>query len=140
MKIVNLMRPQQKELTFSFSEYFNRSFIEELYGGDLQAAEEVFSSAYTQIIEETNLAAALFASGDIVNVRKIYHKIKPLFGYVGLTDVQDYVQSFEEACRHSENTDQLRPAYESIHSIVGEAVVRIQQEYERLKDFNKQRA
>ncbi len=134
------MHPGQKDQVFIFSEYFNVTFLEELYSGDLSAAAEVFNSAHIQIVEELGIAAGHFQKGDIPAIKKIYHKIKPLFGYVGLTEVQDCVQRFEDSCQMSKNGKHLQTAYENINAIIGEAIIRIQQESERLKDFNNQRA
>jgi hypothetical protein len=134
------MHPGPNEQAFIFSEYFNVSFLEELYSGDMSAAVEVFNSAHIQIVDELGIAAGYFKSGDILAVKKVYHKIKPLFGYVGLTEVQDYVQRFEDSCQNAETKEQLLIAYENINGIIGEAIIRIQQETERLKDFINKRA
>lgn len=134
------MYPGQNEQAFIFSEYFNVAFLEELYSGDMPAAVDVFNAAHTQIVDELDIASNYFRSGDISAVKKVYHKIKPLFGYVGLTEVQDCVQRFEDSCQNAENTEQLLMAYENINGIIGEAIIRIQQESERLKDFINKRA
>jgi hypothetical protein len=134
------MHSEPKDQAFIFSEYFDISFLEELYDGDLPAAVEVFNSAHIQILDELGIAADYFQKGDITSVKKVYHKIKPLFGYVGLTEVQDFVHRFEESCQHAARTAQLQTAYDHINEIIGEAIIRIQQESERLKDHINQRA
>ena len=134
------MHAGPKDQVFIFSEYFDISFLEELYNGDLPAAVEVFNSAHIQIVDELGIAAEYFQKGDIVSVKKVYHKIKPLFGYVGLTEVQDFVHRFEERCQNAESIGQLQAAFEHINEIIGEAIIRIQQESERLKDHINKRA
>lgn len=131
---------EPRDQAFIFSEYFDISFLEELYGGDLVAAVEVFNSAHMQIVDELGFAAEHFKEGNIPAVKKVYHKIKPLFGYVGLTEVQDFVQRFEESCHQAQSKAQLQDAYDNINAIIGEAIIRIQQESERLKDHINQRA
>jgi hypothetical protein len=134
------MYPEQNDQAFIFSEFFNVTFLEELYSGDLSAAVDVFNSAHIQIVDELDIAANHYMNGDIQSVKKVYHKIKPLFGYVGLTEVQDCVQRFEDSCQSAASAEQLLTAYENINSIIGEAVIRIQQESERIKDFINKRA
>ena len=125
---------------YHFSPGFDQQFLFELYGDDMKSAEEVFQSAINQIDLDLAEAAALYSSGDITTLRKIFHRMKPLFGYVGLLPVQDYVQQFEDNCIRLRGGDALQLAFDNIVQIVNEAVGSIREEKEKLCSYNRRRA
>ena len=126
--------------TFSFSTHFDRQFLDALYEGDLQSAEEVFHSAVVQIAQELDDAEVLFSNNDITGVRKIFHRIKPLFGYVGLLHIQEQVNAFEEQCIQAPDAELLLDAFKNIKTVVRDASSKIAAEKNRLSDYNKKRA
>lgn len=126
--------------SYQFSDQFDQQFLMELYGDDMKSAEEVFQSSIVQIHQELQEAEKLFISRSITEVRKIFHRIKPLFGYVGLISVQDFIQKFEDNCIHYHEIDGLTLAFENIKEIVQDASGKIREEKERLSAYNKQRA
>jgi HPt (histidine-containing phosphotransfer) domain-containing protein len=125
---------------YEFSESFDRQFLSDLYGTDSSAAEEIFHSSLVQIQEELVLVEGKAAVNDVEGIRRIFHKIKPLFGYMGLMAVQDYVQQFEDRCQPPASMEDVRIPYENIMEIMREAIGRIQQELQKLRDFNNRRA
>lgn len=126
--------------TYQFSSHFDHQFLNELYGDDMRSAEEVFHSALIQIDQEVAEAEKLFKVKNFTEVRKIFHRIKPLFGYVGLMEVQDNIQQFEDNCIHFRDFGSLELAFENVKTIVWEAAVKISEEKGKLSDYNKQRA
>jgi HPt (histidine-containing phosphotransfer) domain-containing protein len=125
---------------FVFSDHFDQHFLSELYGSDFKTAEDVFYSSRQQIRQELHLAGIRFAANEIEEVRRIFHKIKPLFGYVGLMSVQDSIEQFEESCRKAKVAGELSVAFENITTIVREADAIIQEEQARLSAYNNRRA
>ena len=73
-------------------------------------------------------------------MRKIFHRIKPLFGYVGLMEVQDNIQQFEDNCIHFRDIGSLELAFENVKTIVADAAAKISEERAKLSEYNKQRA
>ena len=130
-------RPQEN---YQFSNHFDHQFLNELYGDDMKSAEEVFHSALIQIDQEVAEAEKLFVEQNFTEVRKIFHRIKPLFGYVGLMEVQDNIQQFEDNCIHFRDLGSLELAFENVKTIVAEAAAKISEERAKLSDYNKQRA
>lgn len=126
--------------TYQFSSHFDHQFLNELYGDDMRSAEEVFHSALIQIDQEVAESEKLFKAKNFTEVRKIFHRIKPLFGYVGLMEVQDNIQQFEDNCIHFRDYESLELAFENVKTIVWEAAVKISEEKGKLSDYNKQRA
>jgi HPt (histidine-containing phosphotransfer) domain-containing protein len=125
---------------YEFSAPFDRQFLTELYGGDTEAAEDIFGSSITQIQEELRSVEEKAARGDVEGIRRTFHKIKPLFGYMGLLSVQDYVQEFEDRCQQPVSILDIQIPLENIMDIVQGAVSQVRQEHSKLKEFNNRRA
>ncbi len=134
-----MLKGRQQE-NYQFSIHFDQQFLTELYGDDMRSAEEVFQSSIIQIHQELEVAETLFKKGNITEVRKIFHRIKPLFGYVGLLPVQDYIQTFEDNCIHFREIEGLALAFENLKVIILDASTKISEEKNRLGDYNKRRA
>jgi hypothetical protein len=134
------MYEDEKDNQYVFSEHFDRQFLEDLYAGDTEAAAEVFQASLVQIVEEMKLADDMAIDGDISGVRKIYHKIKPLFGYMGLLSVQDFVQHFEDQCGDSVLMSDIQIAYENIKEIIRGSLSLAREEHHKLNEFNNRRA
>jgi len=134
------MYEDEKDNQYIFSEHFDRQFLEDLYAGDTEAAAEVFQASLVQIVEEMKLADDKAVEGDITGVRKIYHKIKPLFGYMGLLSVQDFVQHFEDQCGDSVLMSDVQIAYDNIKEIIRGSLSLAREEHHKLNEFNNQRA
>jgi hypothetical protein len=131
---------QAPQTAYVFSDHFNQAYLEDLYGGDLRTAEEVFASSIREISSEIALAAVLFDQGNVDGVRRIYHKIKPLFGYVGLLPVQEFVQQFEDNCTRHAVTGDLLFAFNQVNEIILDALHLIREEQIKLRTYNNKRA
>lgn len=134
------MRYEESTDGYEFSASFDRQFLADLYGGDTEAAEDIFGSSITQIQEELRSVEEKAARGDVEGIRRIFHKIKPLFGYMGLLSVQDYVQEFEDRCQQPVSMQDIQIPLENIMDIVQSAISQVRQEHSKLKEFNNRRA
>ena len=83
------MYNEDQKIVFLFSSELDNTFLQELYSEDLQQAEMVFESSIQQLHHEQQLAEARFYDGDIPGLKKIIHKMKPLFGYIGMTKTME---------------------------------------------------
>lgn len=134
------MRYEESIDGYEFSAPFDRQFLADLYSGDTEAAEDIFGSSITQIQEELRSVEERAARGDVEGIRRIFHKIKPLFGYMGLLSVQDYVQEFEDRCQQPVSMQDIQIPLENIMDIVQGALSQVRQEHSKLKEFNNRRA
>lgn len=134
------MYEDEKDNQYEFSDHFDRQFLEDLYAGDTEAAAEVFQASLVQIVDEMKLADDRAVEGDITGVRKIYHKIKPLFGYMGLLSVQDFVQHFEDQCSDSVLMSDIQIAHENIKEIIRGSLSLAREEHHKLNEYNNRRA
>lgn len=122
--------------SFIFNWRINTQYINDLYEGDYEMIEDTFTGVlheYDSLVENIR---DCHRSGDISSLRSAVHKIKPLFGFVGLTTIQSQCVQFEDACR--------KPSFPSIESDLAalikqmtEAKSLIEEERGRLEAFNK---
>ena len=130
----------KEEIQYVYSGRFDAAFLDEMYAGDIQTAAEIFESSLNHLIPVTDETNAIFHKGDVEALRKLFHKIKPLYGYVGLLKVQGMVQQFEDACASAANTEALGTAYEELVLLMTESINIIRQELIRMKMYLNVRA
>ena len=123
--------------TFVFSPAINSNYIIELYAGDYVMIEETFSDVLLEYDDFVQKINTCFRQGDVVALKGAVHKIKPLFGFVGLTDLQSRCLRFENACTGVISSE-LTADYGSLFEKMIEAKSTIASEYERLVAFNGQ--
>lgn len=132
------MHNEVDKLQFSFSPHLDIEFLNGLYDADFEQAEMVFDTSANQIRLEMQIAREQFAQGDVLGLKKTVHKMKPLFGYVGLSKIICDFAAFEEVCAGAENIAQTENDFNHIVTITEEALQTIDSEAKRLKQFNTQ--
>ena len=97
---------------------------------------EIFESSIYSITSEINSSVHHYHNGDVESVRRVFHKIRPLFGYVGLPSLQEYVHDFENKCSVVSEVEQLTNDYERIIGIISDTVNVLAQELSRMKMYS----
>jgi chemotaxis protein histidine kinase CheA len=123
-------------LRYIFSGRFDTDYLQELYDNDLDTIMDIFESSITAITAEVGHAVHHYHNGDLDSLRRVFHKIKPLFGYVGLPSLQEYVHDVENKCAHVNSVEQITPDYERIIGIVSDTVNVLTQELARMKMYS----
>lgn len=121
---------------YMFSGRFDAAYLTELYANDIETAMEIFESSIHHISLELNIAVSRFNSGDLEALRRVFHKMKPLFGYVGLPGLHDYVGRFEQRCNDVKHIEEIRKEYEDITGVIGDTLEMLRQELFRMRSFN----
>src|ERR1035438_8260652 len=83
---------------FIFDERLDRAFLDELFEGDSVYTEVVFEDFLRDIPNYWKKVESAHINQDIPGLRTSVHKCKPLFGYVGFTDIQHLCQQLEDNC------------------------------------------
>jgi HPt (histidine-containing phosphotransfer) domain-containing protein len=99
--------------------------------------EETFTDVlleYDEFIRKINTS---FHEGDPRVLKSAVHKIKPLFGFVGLTDIQARCLRFENACLEAASCSALAGEFSSLFEQLVRAKAIIQEEQARLVLFNQ---
>ncbi|MBS1660089.1 MAG: Hpt domain-containing protein [Bacteroidetes bacterium] len=131
------MQQPMSDKTFVFSDAINSTYIIELYAGDYVMIEETFSDVlmeYDGFVQKINTC---FRQGDSLALKSAIHKIKPLFGFVGLTDLQSNCLRFEDACLTSSCADLAGDYAVLFEKLIGAKSI-IESEHARLVAFNGQ--
>ncbi|MBX3257717.1 MAG: hypothetical protein KF862_26550 [Chitinophagaceae bacterium] len=132
------MHNEQPKILFAYSPELDSDFLKDLYGEDLQQAEMVFESSVQQLRNELVLAGARFHDGDTAGLKKVVHKMKPLFGYIGLNEIIPEFAAFEEVCMKATHISEAEKGFNDITTITEQAIQKIEKEIRRLKQFNTQ--
>ena len=123
-------------LRYIFSGRFDTDYLQELYENDMDTMVEIFESSIYSITSEINSSVHHYHNGDVESVRRVFHKIRPLFGYVGLPSLQEYVHDFENKCSVVSEMEQLTNDYERIIGIISDTVNVLAQELSRMKMYS----
>ena len=116
-----------------FNNNIDRTFLFSLYGRDKDCLLDVFRSALQQLSAELPVLQKHKEEKDIANLKRSVRKIKPLFGFVGLTKMQTECQEFEVKCETAEDHNKLEPEYQQFISQVQESTSIIEKEINNLK-------
>jgi HPt (histidine-containing phosphotransfer) domain-containing protein len=120
---------------FQFSDAINSQYIIDLYAGDYVMIEETFTDVLHEYDAFVARIIASYQENDRQALKSAIHKIKPLFGFVGLTTLQAWCLQFENACMGISDADltlSFTPLQEQLLSARGI----IEKEKVRLTEFN----
>jgi HPt (histidine-containing phosphotransfer) domain-containing protein len=121
---------------FIFNENIDSDYLYSLYEDDYQYIEEIFATTLTHFDGDLATMQEAYAAGDAAALKKAVHKIKPTFGFVGLTSIQQLCAAFEDICQKVTSTGELRDQYQQIVATLAANKDLIASEYSKLKEFN----
>lgn len=132
------MHNEDHKILYAFSSDLDVDFLQELYGEDLQQAEMVFESSVEQLHKELNLGETRFHAGDTAGLKKVIHKMKPLFGYIGLNEIMAEFAAFEDVCLKATHISETENGFNDIKMLTEQSIQKIEKEIKRLKQYNTQ--
>jgi HPt (histidine-containing phosphotransfer) domain-containing protein len=121
---------------YVFHERINAQYINDLYSGDYEIIAETFADVDTEFPLLLAKVAACGLLGDVGELRRAVHKIKPVLGFTGLTDLQQECAEFEKACESGQTMKPLQSAFEKLSGRLKEAGQIIKKETQALALFN----
>ena len=122
--------------SFTFNQRINSQYINDLYEGDYEMIEDTFTGVLQEYDSLLENILTCFKSGDLSSLRSAVHKIKPLFGFVGLTVIQSQCVQFENACRN-DSFPSVESDLNALMKLMTDAKPLIEEERGRLQAFNK---
>jgi HPt (histidine-containing phosphotransfer) domain-containing protein len=122
--------------TFVFNTEFDINYLFSLYGDDYNYLQEVFNTVLSDYQTLTDNIEYSYTSGNLNALRSSVHKIKPVFGFVGLTTVQEQCQQFEKICDAANSPDQLSTDFENLKNKIFQSRQLIEAEKKKLELFN----
>ncbi|MET0299207.1 MAG: Hpt domain-containing protein [Flavitalea sp.] len=123
-------------MSYNFNQKIDRDFLTSMYDDDYLYIAEIFQTTSDQLVTDVDLLKQYFSGGDALNLKRQVHKIKPAFGFVGLTETEAACQQFENKCLSVTSTGALQSDYEQLVGLLEESMVIITTEIEKLKEYN----
>jgi HPt (histidine-containing phosphotransfer) domain-containing protein len=121
---------------FIFNENIDSEYLHSLYEDDFQYIEEIFATTLTHFDGDFAAIREAYAAGDVASLKKAIHKIKPTFGFVGLTAIQQQCKEFEDICQKAAATGELKEQYQQIVATLAASKDLIGLEHNKLKAYN----
>jgi HPt (histidine-containing phosphotransfer) domain-containing protein len=91
------------ESLFATSNGLDIDFLDEAYGDDAETAALMFQQYLDELPANMELLNDSINKNDIERFRHLIHKQKPVFSYVGLTDVTNSLQDLQLKCHTTED-------------------------------------
>jgi HPt (histidine-containing phosphotransfer) domain-containing protein len=123
------------DTTFSFSPPIDGHYLFDLYAGDYVMIEETFADVLKDYDGFVQVIFSSYQSKNIPALKSAVHKIKPLFGFVGLLSIQAQCQDFENACQRAEFPELAR-SFNALKISLLEARSIIDKDKTRLTAYN----
>jgi HPt (histidine-containing phosphotransfer) domain-containing protein len=121
---------------FVFNAEIDANYLNSLYGDDFVYLQEVFETVLVDYQSLTDNIEYSYSSGNLSALRSAVHKIKPVFGFVGLTAVQLQCQQFEQICGTVTSPDHLTGDFEMLKNKIFHSRQLIEEEKKKLEIFN----
>jgi HPt (histidine-containing phosphotransfer) domain-containing protein len=120
---------------FVFNPPIDSRYLIELYAGDFVMIGETFADVLSEYNDFVHSVFASYQAKDMSALKGAVHKIKPLFGFVGLLSLQSQCQDFEYACQDRKWAD-LADDFNLLKNNLIQVRALIETEKERLENFN----
>ena len=129
------MNNSLSDTTFSFSPPIDGKYLFDLYAGDYVMIEETFADVLKDYDSFAQVIFSSYQAKNIPALKSAFHKIKPLFGFVGLLSIQAQCQDFENACQRAE-IPEWDDSFNALKISILEARSFIEKEKARLAAYN----
>lgn len=123
------------ETPFEFNPQLDIEYLESLFGDDLSSIKEIFNSFLIDTKEGYQDVQTAYAEGDLKLLRQKIHKIKPTFGFVGLTMLTHNCEQVIAACDASSEIVQVEQACARLFKGIEDSFELIETEVKRLDEF-----
>src|ERR1700730_7199469 len=121
---------------FVFNAEIDTNYLNSLYGDDYIYLQEVVDTVLKDYQSLTDNIEYSYTSGNLTSLGSAVHKIKPVFGFVGLTVVQQQCQHFDQICGTVSSPDKLAGDFETLKNKIFESKLLIEEEKKRLEIYN----
>ncbi len=95
VKIIQIDTTPETEILFVFSEDLNNKYLNDLYEGDIEHALDMFETYIVLLEKNINQLTLLCQNKDYKELSATFHKIKPSFGLVGLSTLEEKSKEME---------------------------------------------
>lgn len=98
----------------TFDQRLDNEFLQSIYEDDMEHAMIIFGQFLQMAPELMNDIAKGYQSGVVEDFRKKVHKIKPVFSFVGLTQLTRTAEVLEKKCKEVSEIYELSDLYNEL--------------------------
>jgi HPt (histidine-containing phosphotransfer) domain-containing protein len=124
--------------SFSFNAEIDFSYLQSLYGDDYVYVQEIFATVLNEYGSLADNLEYSYSSGNLTALKAAVHKIKPVFGFVGMSAVQQECQQFENLCGTVDSPEMLTRDFEALKNRIFQSRQVIEEEMKKLEILNSQ--
>jgi len=93
---------------FTYNHLIDPAILTSLYEDDHTFIQKIFQSFLDNGLDgDLRQIESCLASGDTGELRKVIHKLKPAFGFVGLTSIEEQCRQMELLCVSGSSPEDL---------------------------------
>lgn len=126
------------DTVFQLSSQFDSMFLFDMHDNDLAAISDIFLTSHQQLSEETARYAWLAENGEISELKRRVHLVKPLWGYCGLSEFQTRFQEMENFFSANPSINDSLIRLDAENPFILEGLELIKQEANKIQEFLKQ--
>jgi HPt (histidine-containing phosphotransfer) domain-containing protein len=122
---------------FVFHNTIDSESLTALYDNDYAWIEEVFGTVLATFDQDAAQIRNSLEGNDVEALRKAVHKMKPSFGFVGMNQVQQMCQQFEDHCKNASSVSEVKGDGLKLIELISSSRFILENELNRLKEYNK---
>lgn len=121
-----------------YNELIDPAILFSLYENDHAFIQKIFQSFLDNNIDgDVQQIESCFTSGDTDGLRKVIHKLKPAFGFVGLTSIEEQCREMELLCVSGRSLNDLTEKMADLLKTIRAGKMAIEEDLQKLVQFNK---
>jgi HPt (histidine-containing phosphotransfer) domain-containing protein len=125
-------------IPIKYNELIDPAVLSTLYENDPIFIQKIFQSFLDNNIEgDIQQIESCFTSGDTDGLRKVIHKLKPAFGFVGLTSIEEQCREMELLCAGGQSLKGLTEKITDLLGSIRAGKMAIEEDLQKLVQFNK---
>lgn len=125
-------------IPIKYNELIDPAILSTLYENDHIFIQKIFQSFLDNNIDgDIQQIESCFTSGDTDGLRKVIHKLKPAFGFVGLTSIEEQCREMELLCVSGRSLTDLNGKITDLLRSIRAGKMAIQEDLQKLVQFNK---
>lgn len=119
--------------TFSYNSRLDKDLLNDLYGDDLDYACDMFDTFLNRSLPEIALLKPQLRAENWAELGRLAHKLKPSFGMVGLSDIEEKMDRIEDAAKNKPNRLDLERFLTDFEIALPKAVEAVAADFKKLK-------
>jgi HPt (histidine-containing phosphotransfer) domain-containing protein len=124
--------------TFIYNELIDPAILSSLYENDHTFIQKIFHSFLDNGLDgDLQQVESCFTSGNTDGLRRVIHKIKPAFGFVGLTSIEAQCRELELLCVSERSLNDLTEKINDLLNAMLAGKKAIEDDLQKLILFNK---